>query len=65
MVYAVQVDKLEREVFALIAAGATVDGKPFTLAQARAQFDADLHAEPIPVMDRGDLSLRRALGVAR
>jgi hypothetical protein len=56
-------DRVEREALALIAAGATVDGKPLTLAAARAQFESDLLAEPEQI-DPERLELMRALGLA-
>jgi hypothetical protein len=64
VVYALQVDRLERETFALIAGGATVDGKPLSLTEVRASFDASLTVAPAAAVDGDELALRRALGVA-
>jgi hypothetical protein len=64
VVYALQVDRLERETLALIVGGATVDGKPLSLTEVRASFDASLTAIPAAGPDGDELALRRALGVA-
>jgi hypothetical protein len=61
--YVLLVGRLEQEALALIAAGATLDGTPLTVARAREQFEVDINAGPQEI-DSDRLELMQALGVA-